>query len=358
MSAPREKPRLSSGLILRCFLLSILLLMAGCFTPPDLERQATVDALAAKLEKTITAAALVVEDTPKPEKPSPTARDEPTKVQGTLDPAASTLAAQGGAQQTAAVPADAAAIQATTVAERSVMAQVPFFGVDANQGRVGWVHPSFTIEAVGPDGVANRNDFAAVVADDFVMSAKITWNTQYGDSGCGFVVRSDGNPYVPSQYMILLTRFANGHIGFLVLSKGELVNGADLYPRSEDRRFTADNDKTNQLTVVGRGHLFEIYTNGVLIGTVDPNQPPPVPDVPDDLPDKPTDPQQQKTYAALEQAQGQVEAEILERFAERKDLFEESNKEFPRGFTSMVAVTQGGKVTCTFDDAWLWLIEP
>ena len=55
--------------------------------------------------------------------------------------------------------------QATADAGRPVLAEVPFFDVDPNKGRVGWVHPAFTLEAVGPDGVANRNDFAGVVAE-------------------------------------------------------------------------------------------------------------------------------------------------------------------------------------------------
>lgn len=322
----------------------LLALLSGCFTPPDPAREATVAALAERMERTITAAAVEEEAGVSEEKAT-------TVIKSTA-----TAAAQEEARSTEAA-VDPAAARQTAEVERPVRAEVPFFGVDANQGRVGFVHPAFTLEAQGQEGIANRNDFAGVTAADFVLSSKITWNTQYGDSGCGFVVRSDGNPNLPSQYLILLTRFANGHIGFLTIARGDLVNGADLYPRSEDRRFKADNDTTNQLTVVGRGHLFEIYTNGVLIGTVDPNQPPPAPSVPP-LPEKPTDPQQQKTFSALEQGQSQMEAEIRARFSQRQGEFKDVNKEFPRGFVSMVAVTQGGKVTCAFADTWLWLIEP
>jgi hypothetical protein len=313
----------------------------------DAARQATVDALAKRVGQTATAAAVTVEDT-----------ESVAVARSTVVIAATTVAQEQVATQTQVSAQDLQAQKATADAARPVLAEVPFFDVDPNQGRVGWVHPAFTLEAAGPDGVANRNDFAGVVAGDFVISADITWNTQYGDSGCGFVVRSDGNPNVPSQYMFAMTRFANGHVGFLVLSKGELVNGADLYPRSKDRRFTAENDSTNQLTIVGIGTKFKIYTNGVLIGEVDPNVPPTIPEVPQP-PDssEATSPDQKQTLAVLESAEGQVKQEIMARYAERKELFNESNKDFPKGFTSMVAITQAGKVTCTFSNAWLFLID-
>lgn len=318
-------------------------LLSSCFTPPDPVREATVSALAERVEKTITAAA-------KEETEGENVEKATTVVKATTTAEAQEI------QKSTEIAVDPESVKQTAEVERPVRAEVPFFGVDAERGKVGFVHPPFTLEAQGQDGIANRNDFAGVVVEDFVLSSKITWNTQYGDSGCGFVVRSDGNPNVPSQYLILLTRFANGHVGFLVISKGDLVNGVDLYPRSEDRRFTSDNDTTNQLTIVGRGNLFEIYTNGVLIGTVDPNQPPSQPDIPP-LPEEPTDQEQKKTFTALEQGQGEIEAQIRSRFSQRQDEFKEANKEFPKGFVSMVAVTQAGKVTCTFTDTWLWLID-
>jgi hypothetical protein len=328
-------------ILVRMAALVLIVAQAGCFTPPNPARESTVEALAKKLSATITAAA---ED-----------NDSANEIQSAAVVEATSTAASV-ATQAATEAVDTASLSATAEFERPVRAEVPFFGVDGEKGQVGWIHPSFTLEAQGQEGFANRNDFAGVVAEDFVVSADITWNTQFGDSGCGFVLRSDGNPNVPSQYIVLLTRFANGHIGFLVISKGELVNGADLYPRSSDRKFKSDNDTTNQLTIVGRGNLFEIYTNGVLIGVVDPNVPPSQPDIPP-LPEQPQDEKGKATFQVLEQNQGQVESEIRARFTERQTQFKDANKEFPRGFISMVAVTQGGKVSCKFDNAWLYLID-
>jgi hypothetical protein len=308
-------------------------------------RQATVDALAISVARTSTAAAL--------------APSEGDTGKQTAVVKATSVAESHVATQTVVSQVDTAAQQATAEIERPVIAQIPFFDEDPDKGKVGWVHPTFTIEASGPNGFAARNDFAGVIAGDFVISADITWNTQYGDSGCGFAVRADGNQNAPSQYVFAMTRFANGHVGFLVISKGELVNGADLYPRSKDRKFSAENDQTNQFTVVGHGNKFRVYTNGILIGEVDPTQPPPIPNAPPppDSPQNPNDPAQKKTFTAAQEFQGQVEGQIQARFRERQKLFNTSNKEFPKGFTSMIAITQAGKVTCTFTNAWLWLIE-
>lgn len=324
----------------------------------DPSRQATVDALARRVELTATAAAAKTGA----EKSEKSPEIATAVVIPTIDVKATTAAlAQQVTQTVAALEVgDTDAQRAATEAAIPVVAEVPFFDVDSNKGRVGWRHDPFTLQAQGANGFAARNDFAGVIAADFVISADITWNTRWGDSGCGFAVRADGNEKQPSQYVFAITRFANGHVGFLVIVKGELVNGADLYPRTKDRSFNADNDATNQLTIVGRGSKFQVYTNGILIGEVDPNVPPQVPEVPSgsgDIPVDTSDPAAKKTAEAAKEAQGSVEAMIQARYKERQKLFNESDKNFPKGFNTMVAITQGGDVTCTFDNAWLWLIE-
>jgi hypothetical protein len=327
--------------------LLLLPFLAGCAPPTqDGNRVATLEALAQRVIATATAAAL-----------TEAAEESGPEQAGAL---ATQASAQQVATQTAAATVVSADAQATAEAERPIRAELPFFDVDPAQGRVGWIHPPLTLEVEGFNDIAAGNDFAAVVAGDFVISADITWNTRFGDSGCGFVVRSDGNQNAPSQYLFAMTRFANGHVGFAVLSKGELVNGHDLYPRTADRGFSAENDATNQLTVVGRGLRFQVYTNGVLIGEVDPTQQPVLPGAPP-LPEVPTDlenPFIQATIPAAQVLQGDLENLVQQRFRERQALFKDGEKVFEKGFTSMVAVTNSGRATCTFSNAYLWLIEP
>ena len=76
-----------------------------------------------------------------------------------------------------------------------------------------------------------------VTAKNFVLAADVTWNTQYGDSGCGFVFRSNGDKQKPDQYMLIATRFANGRVVFTAVADGELANIHDFYPKDADRSF-------------------------------------------------------------------------------------------------------------------------
>jgi hypothetical protein len=333
----------AARLFLTCVL--ILALLAACAPAgPNPVRQATVDALARRVEQTATAAAANV--------------SEPKAAQATAEIKATTLAQDQVATQSAQGEVDTEAVKATQVAERPVKAELRLYGVDSDKGKVAWIHPPLTLEAEGSSQFAADNLFPGVIAADFVISADITWDTR-GDSGCGFVVRSNGDQKKSSQYLIGLTRFANGHVGFLVTVDGEMVNALDLYPKRFDNQFQAQNLKTNKLTVVGRGYDFEIYTNETLIGTLNPNNAPVLPNLPNP-PAPPADkdnPVAQSTFTAAQTEYQQQTNDMQALFRERVKLFKESDKEFERGFVSFVVFTQTGKSTCTFDNAWLWLIE-
>lgn len=325
------------------FVFLCTLLLASC-TPaaPSADRQATIDAMVVRVALTSTAAAQDDSSGPVPETAG----------------GATALPLEAGSSTTQPAEVDNEAVQATREAARPVLAELALLGVDAGKGRIAWIHPPLTLETEGFNSFKAGNDFPGVVAQDFVMAADITWDTRFGDSGCGFVLRSNGNQNSPSQYMVGMTRFANGHVGFLVMADGELVNGIDLYPRTKDRGFSAENGSTNRLAVVGQGNKFHIYTNGVFIGEVDPNQPPVLPSGGSELVDQPDLPQGNPTLAAAQDAQEEIEGQVQARFRERVNLFRESDKEFPKGFMSMVAITQSGKVSCQFNNAYLWLIEP
>src|SRR3990172_4549421 len=135
-----------------------------------------------------------------------------------------------------------------------------------------------TQTAMAGDRDVNQLATATVAAP--VLAADVTWDTQYGSSGCGFMFRSDGDKNKPNQYMVLATRLGNGHVIFSATAEGELANVHDYYPRTDDRSFSAENGSTNRIAVVGRGNIIEIYTNGVKIGEVDTTQPPPLPVLP------------------------------------------------------------------------------
>jgi hypothetical protein len=241
-----------------------------------------------------------------------------------------------------------------------ILAELPQYGLDPAQGRVGWVHDPLTLDITGYHQFAHGNDHMEVIAADFALAADITWETRYGSSGCGFMFRSDGDADKPNQYMLLATRFANGHVVFSALADGEIANLHDFYPRTEDRSFEWQNGTTNRLAVIARGPLIEIYSNGVKIGEVDTTQPPSrLPSPP--KPEAPLDAGNTEA-AAVYQTQLQEYQEILAQSesAYKTALKNYSNRqaEFSEGFLAMIAGTESGQTTCTFENTWLWLIEP
>lgn len=252
-----------------------------------------------------------------------------------------------------------AALTATAVVFSPVTAVLPLYGVDPQLGRPGWLHPPLVLELDGYHDYDYGNEFLQITAADFVISADITWDTQYGGSGCGFVLRSDGKRDALNQYLVIATRGANGHVLFGVMAEGNLVNGRDLYAYGLDPDFDWHNGTTNRLTVVGRGSQFEIYTNDTMIGVVDPNEPLPQPHLPAppvkpaDLTDLEASSRYAKELAEYEQVTSQIKAEFQARLREAR----QAEVNFERGFMAMVALSESGTVRCEFQNAWLWLIE-
>lgn len=276
-----------------------------------------------------------------------------------LDPA---MLTQAAVTQAAAGPFDPAAATATAAAGEAaaapIRAELPAYGVDPASGKLGWVHPPLTLETQGKRQYAYANDFIQVVAQDFVVSADITWNTRYGDSGCGFVLRSDGNKEAPNQYAVVITRGSSGHMIFSVMANGNVVTARDIYANWADPRFEWQNDTTNRLTVVGRGNLFTVYTNGTRLGVFDPTTPPPAPEIPPPPPKPKTkNPLQLAAYQKARAEYDTQVARIQAQYQARLKLFRSSNVVYERGLIAMIAATDNGYTQCKFNHAWLWLLE-
>ena len=171
----------------------VLLLISGCSSTNEADDQeATAQALSESIFQTATAAAEAAFD---PAANQGTAEAEATAVS---EAAAATQAAQNAENQQVA--------DATTAAAAPIKAVLPKYDVDAEAGEVGWIHPPLEVHTEGYMQYDYGNQFLGTVAEDFVVSSDITWNTQYGTSACGFVVRSDGNLGIarscrlPSEY--------------------------------------------------------------------------------------------------------------------------------------------------------------
>jgi hypothetical protein len=246
-------------------------------------------------------------------------------------------------------------VKATVAAP--ILAELPFYNVDTNQGHVGWIGDTETISVTG----YQQTQFSAipVTAADFVLASDLTWDTQYGSSGCGFMFRSDGDRNKPSAYLVMATRFASGHMIFTALDKGDLANLHDFFPKDNDKSFKADNGATNRIAIVGRGNLIEIYSNQAKIGEIDTTKAP----TPMNMPSAPVEPTNKKDKAAMDKYLKQVDEyqDIIKQMQSQYSLaltnFQNKPAIFTDGFLGLMALSESGRTQCKFDNSWLWIID-
>ncbi len=326
-------------------LLSIVILPGCNLAGSDEQPNPTLTAMSEAIARTATASSQ---------------EDTSTNDLATAQAEATALSQEIFATQTAQL-ADRDEFQlATATVAAPILAELPQYGLDTDSGHAGWVHNPLTLELSGYHDYTYGNDYMNITAGDFVLAADITWDTQYGGSGCGFMFRSNGDQNNPNQYMVIATRFANGRVIFSALADGELSNIHDFYPKDQDRSFDWQNGTTNRLAVVARGNMVEIYTNGVKIGEVDTTQPPGQPV----LPAAPNPPADQTDQSALKSYQAQLKEhqDIAQQASSNYQTALANNKTrqavFEDGFLAMIALSESGHTVCNFDKAWLWLLEP
>jgi hypothetical protein len=251
------------------------------------------------------------------------------------------------------------ALSATATAIAPILKELPKYDVDPDEGRVAWIYPPTTLEVEEYMSNDFENRYLFTTVRDFVISADITWNTQYGTSGCGYVLRSDGKEEKGNNYMLILSRVAEGHVIFITTANGEMAGMEDLYVPWKDPKFSWDNDTTNRLTVVARENIFTVYTNGTLIGEIEAGQPPRQPVFPTPPP-KPEGPLVGEILDRYNRAMEKYEEEVEQaEAAYRAQLraFQENNTDFREGFVTLGVINESGHTVCHFENTWLFLIE-
>ncbi len=82
------------------------------------------------------------------------------------------------------------------------------------------------------------------------------------------------------------------------------------------------------------------------------------------MPAKPVPPVDNSDTAAQKAYEDQLAAyqqsieQAQQNFQVAKANYQEGKAVFTDGFLGMLAVTQGGRTMCKYDNAWLWLLEP
>jgi hypothetical protein len=328
------------------FLMTIIALgsaILACASGSDAD--ATAQAINDVFSKTATAAAGVSEQ---PDDPLVTAQVQ-----------ASATAQAVQVTRTAISEIDTEAQKATTEAAAPILGELKLYGVDTDQGYAAWIHQPITLSVDGYMAFDFANDHPETIIRDFVISSDITWNTEYGSSGCGFLIRSNGDQNKQDAYMAMITRGGSGHLIFAIMENGEPVGGYDIFPRTNDKSFDWHNDTTNRVAVKGQGSVFTFYTNGTQVGEIDLTEPPPKPVLPSApiAPEDQTDQKLMSEYLGELQEYQDMVSDIQDNYAALVNRYELKSPIFEEGFTGMAIVSESGETTCHFEDTWLWIIE-
>ena len=263
------------------------------------------------------------------------------------------------ATQTARAALNEPSRLATATAQAPVVAELPRYGIDPASGYTAWLHQPAVIDLNGFGQTGFANDYPQITAKDFVIAADITWNTKNSLSGCGFMFRSNGDAKKPNQYMVLITRVATGHMGWLALMNGQVSNFREYFPKDQDKSFNWFNDSTNRLTVVVRGNLIDIYTNGTLIGQVDITQGPPdqVLKAPKIVIPEGVLPGQLEQFGQVANQQDQGNNQTLAQLNDARRNFALNKPFLYDGLLGFLGASDSGHMICTFQNAWLFVLN-
>lgn len=262
-------------------LLAVLLTACG-------NADAEVDELALSINQTATAAAAQEVDA--------------ASALLTAEAQATALVLELEATQAAGAAQATQEAQATAAAAAPILNELPTYGVDPSEGYLEWIHPPATLDVDGFMATDYVNNYLGTLVKDFVISTDITWDTRTGLSGCGFVLRSNGDEDAFDQYLAVASRGGNGSTVFIKQEDNSFFNIQVDSIRGRDPAFSFQNGATNRLTVVGRGDTFTIFTNGVQV--------------------------HQRTDA-----------------------------EYERGFVALVVLSESGPSHCEFNNTWLWVFN-
>jgi hypothetical protein len=265
-------------------LAAVVLTMLACGGVGDLVgggEEATAQALSTALENTRAASAVT---TTAEANASATVEAQPTTPVPTITPLPT-------------ITPDAAATAAVEATLAPIRADLPAYGIDPSQGRLGWVHNPVTIELQTYGAQDYHTDFPTAVTRNFVVQADVTWTTRTGLAGCGYVFRADQEQ---NFYGVGIFRGATGVAGFAEYRLGKPVD--DEIEFRDAPATLWQNGDTNRLAVVALEDQFTFYVNG----------------------------------------------QVSHQF---------SSSSLQAGVVAFAALSESGTSICTFNNGWLWVLD-
>ncbi len=187
-----------------------------------------------------------------------------------------------------------AAVEATLTPIREALSS---YGIDPNQGYLGWASDPKTIELDHYLATAYDEQFLFVATRNFVVQADVTWTTRTGLAGCGYIFRADQDK---NAYALGIARGAEGVALFNLVRQGKVAN--DKWQSEYAPATNWQNGDTNRLAIVAQENTFNLYVNG------------------------------------------QFTMQVVD-------------NEFPGGAVAFAALSESGTSICTYTNGWLWILD-
>lgn len=180
-------------------------------------------------------------------------------------------------------------------------AELQTVGFSTQEGHLGWIHTPVTLKVGGHLEGKPAVDYPDLQVTDFVVHSDITWESSSGLAGCGFLLRSEPDLNKGKQYQFFIMRQAFNPLWDIEYYQNGDFQGSVLWLTDAPALEYAAGS-TNQVTVVVQKNLITGYANGQKLGRGVDNR-------------------------------------------------------LKQGVTAFLAWQESGETTCTFTNAWLWVLK-
>ncbi len=301
---------------------------------------------------------------------APTLTPSMEKVEGPPPTATTDFAAETAIAQATQSASDAAATQiaqqtqdaasvlgATKTAIAPIEIMLSGLGIMTSEGKIFVADPDVTQNGSGFQQLFYSDQFPGVTGKDVAIQSDIVWDSKYGDAGCGFAIRSNGTGPKATQYVLLAIRELGGYISFRIMNDGNIINKIDTYPQMYNPKFSWANGVTNRLSVVMRGTKAQVFSDGIVIASLDVTQPPAAPV----YPEPPIPPINNKDKSAMDEYKKELEAynkqraEITQQYQLMMSRYKSGVTDLPAGYAYLLTYSGSGEVTCQFKNSFLWV---
>jgi hypothetical protein len=233
------------------------------------------------------------------ETPAATSTSTPTRTPTATPTPAPTNTPSPTPNKTATAGALATATAEAVLAK--IDAELQTYDLSTKEGHLGWIHKPVTLKVSSHWEGKPAVDYPDLTVTDFVIHSDITWESSSGLAGCGFLLRSEADLNKGKQYQFFIMRQAFNPLWDIEYYQNGDFQGSVLW-LTDAPALAYASGSTNQVTVIVQKNLIAAYANGQKLGRGVDNR-------------------------------------------------------LKQGVTAFLAWQESGETTCTFTNAWLWVLK-